>query len=215
MQLSIKEKLVGVVAILTASYISADFFSVALHNSYHDWTGWRTITGGSPNSITSKLLPVSKATIFLATFFSLWQLDRLINSGRRKKKPTLPPNQESLRKKEKEAKPTQPNTETPKGVNPEKSDTQEKETKSPPIPEPIIFSEDIRHAEVLGLSFEESRNFSIVKSTYRRVIAQYHPDKVGAMGPEIREIAESKAKEINHAYQYFRKKFKADRSSDQ
>lgn len=121
---------------------------------------------------------------------------------------------ESLEKKQKVHKPTQSNPEPPIGLNPEETDSQEKETKSPPIPEPIIFSEDIRYAEVLGLSFEESRDFAIVKSTYRRVIAQYHPDKVGAMGPEIREIAESKAKEINHAYQYFRKKFKADSSAD-
>jgi hypothetical protein len=28
-----------------------------------------------------------------------------------------------------------------------------------------------------------------------------------AMGPEIKEVAEKKAKEINEAYEYFRKKF--------
>lgn len=215
MQISRKEKLVGVVAILAASYISADYFSIALHHSYHDWSGWRTIAGGSPNTITSKLLPASKATIFLATLFSLWQLDRLIVSGRRKKNPTLPPKKESLQQEKKEDKLRKATPEPSQELNPDKADTQEKEAKSSPIPEPIIFSEDIRYAEVLGLSFEESRDFAIVKSTYRRVIAQYHPDKVGAMGPEIREIAESKAKEINHAYQYFRKKLKADSTSDQ
>jgi hypothetical protein len=29
------------------------------------------------------------------------------------------------------------------------------------------------------------------------------------MGPEIREVAEKKAKEINEAYEHFRKKFKS------
>jgi hypothetical protein len=30
------------------------------------------------------------------------------------------------------------------------------------------------------------------------------------MGPEIRDVAEVKAKEINEAYEYFRKKFETD-----
>ena len=80
-------------------------------------------------------------------------------------------------------------------------------------PEPILFAEDIKHAQVLGLTQDEAKDFSKIKSTYRRVIAQYHPDKVGDMGPEIKEIAEAKAKEINHAYQHFRKKFQRDEKS--
>ena len=63
---------------------------------------------------------------------------------------------------------------------------------------------------MLGLKQDEAKDFSKIKSTYRRVIAQYHPDKVGDMGPEIKEIAEAKAKEINHAYKHFRKKFQRD-----
>jgi len=199
MPISRMEKLIGLLPILAASYFCADFFSIALYQFYHDWTSWRTIAGGSPNAITSKLLPASQVALFLAAFFSLWQLDRLIVSGWVKKQDN----------------PAQPNPASSKQTNSRKADPQEKAAKSSPIPEPIIFSEDIRYAEVLGLSFEESRDFATIKSTYRRVIAQYHPDKVGAMGPEIREIAESKAKEINHAYQYFVEKFKADSSSHQ
>ena len=48
-----------------------------------------------------------------------------------------------------------------------------------------------------------------MKSHYRKLIAQYHPDRVRAMGPEIRDVAESKAKEINEAYEFFRRKFEA------
>jgi len=215
MPISRMEKLIGLLPILAASYFCADFFSLALYQSYHDWTGWRTIAGGSPNAITSKVLPASQVALFLAAFFSLWQLDRLIVSGWVKKQPTPTPKKESPEKGKKQDNPAQPNPASSKQTNSRKADPQEKAAKSSPIPEPIIFSEDIRYAEVLGLSFEESRDFATIKSTYRRVIAQYHPDKVGAMGPEIREIAESKAKEINHAYQYFVEKFKADSSSHQ
>ena len=49
-----------------------------------------------------------------------------------------------------------------------------------------------------------------MKSAYRKLIAQYHPDRVSAMGPEIKEVAETKAKEINEAYEYFRNKFEQD-----
>ena len=75
--------------------------------------------------------------------------------------------------------------------------------------EPFFNSEnsDAEMAEVLGLGKDQTTDFSQIKQTYRRAIAQYHPDKVSALGPEIREVAENKAKEINHAYEYFRKKF--------
>jgi len=68
--------------------------------------------------------------------------------------------------------------------------------------------EELHFAETLGVEkpFEEEK----VKAVYRKLIAQYHPDRVSALGPEIREVAEQKAKEINEAYEYFRKKFEAD-----
>ena len=68
--------------------------------------------------------------------------------------------------------------------------------------------EELDFAETLGMEkpFEEEK----VKAVYRKLIAQYHPDRVSALGPEIREVAEQKAKEINEAYEYFRKKFEAD-----
>ena len=68
--------------------------------------------------------------------------------------------------------------------------------------------EELEMAELLGLSKYELDDFSKIKTTYRNVIAQYHPDKVSALGAEIREVAEKKAKEINQAYEFFRKKFK-------
>ena len=60
--------------------------------------------------------------------------------------------------------------------------------------------------KVLQIPEESPRDFNSIKTVYRKKIAQYHPDKVSAMGPEIREVAEQKAKEINEAYEHFRKK---------
>ena len=68
--------------------------------------------------------------------------------------------------------------------------------------------EELEMAELLGLSKDDLNDFPKIKSTYRNTMAQYHPDKVSAMGTEIREVAEKKAKEINQAYEFFRRKFK-------
>jgi hypothetical protein len=67
----------------------------------------------------------------------------------------------------------------------------------------IFSSDDIKFAKVLGL--EEPFEIEDIKKTYRKIIAQYHPDRVIAMGPEIQEVAEKKAKEINQAYEHLRK----------
>lgn len=41
-----------------------------------------------------------------------------------------------------------------------------------------------------------------ISAAYKKIIRQYHPDKVAQMGIEIREIAEFKSKQINAAYEY-------------
>lgn len=58
---------------------------------------------------------------------------------------------------------------------------------------------------VLGL--EKGASFDEIKKVYRTLSMQYHPDKVGHLGDEFKEIAEEKMKEINVAYDYFQKKF--------
>ena len=40
-----------------------------------------------------------------------------------------------------------------------------------------------------------------IREAYRRLIGQYHPDKVAALGRELQELAESKSKDITLAYQ--------------
>ncbi|MCL7488886.1 MAG: DnaJ domain-containing protein [Desulfobulbaceae bacterium] len=58
---------------------------------------------------------------------------------------------------------------------------------------------------VLGL--EPGADFNTVKKAYRKLSMQYHPDKVGHLGEEFQRVAEEKMKEINMAYDYFKKKF--------
>lgn len=58
---------------------------------------------------------------------------------------------------------------------------------------------DVWHV-ILGVPRSASKED--ISAAYKRLISQYHPDKVSRMGPEIREIAERKTKEINAAYAF-------------
>jgi DnaJ domain len=40
-----------------------------------------------------------------------------------------------------------------------------------------------------------------IRDAYRRLIGQYHPDKVASLGRELQELAEAKSKDIALAYQ--------------
>ena len=61
---------------------------------------------------------------------------------------------------------------------------------------------------VLGLT-EEASNAEVdprasdaeVEAAYRRLIAQYHPDRVAGAAAEIRDLAETRARAINAAYE--------------
>jgi DnaJ-domain-containing protein 1 len=46
-----------------------------------------------------------------------------------------------------------------------------------------------------------------VKQAYRTRCQEYHPDKMGSLGTEIRELSERKMKEINRAFEILRQKF--------
>ena len=93
------------------------------------------------------------------------------------------------------------------GEEPEPSPGQEEaeteDTTTEPETPPDQDEEDC--AKILGLV----GNYTLedAKSAYRPLLAQYHPDKVALMGDEIREVAERKAKEINEAYEHFRRKY--------
>ncbi len=56
---------------------------------------------------------------------------------------------------------------------------------------------------VLGL--EAGATDDELKKAYRKLSMKYHPDKVRHLGEEFRKIAEEKMKEINVAYDFFKK----------
>ena len=164
--------------------------------------------GSSPNTITNALKKISWALLFCSSWWMIWKLDHFF---------TLKPKAHEKKTKEEET-PIEPESKTegeqmeesPENADiasetSESEDTTEEntseETSEKPSPKDIAF------AEVLGLSIEEIGKIEDIKSVYRKRIAQYHPDKVLAMGPEIRSVAEQKAKEINEAYEHFRRKF--------
>ncbi len=43
-----------------------------------------------------------------------------------------------------------------------------------------------------------------IQNSYRRLVKEYHPDKVNNMGKEIRLLAQKKTIEINQAYEYIK-----------
>ncbi|MFY2763252.1 J domain-containing protein [Arenimonas sp. MALMAid1274] len=56
---------------------------------------------------------------------------------------------------------------------------------------------------VLGLRDDASEGE--IDRAYRRLIAQYHPDRLAGAADELRLQAEDKAREINAAYDHIRK----------
>ncbi len=54
----------------------------------------------------------------------------------------------------------------------------------------------------LGLTDDASD--AEIDQAYRRLISQYHPDRVAGAAPELRRQAETKAREINGAYDRIR-----------
>lgn len=62
-----------------------------------------------------------------------------------------------------------------------------------------------KYFAILGLA--PGADFSRIKAAYRKLSQQYHPDKVGHLGEEFKQVAEEKMKEINLAYDFLKKKY--------
>jgi len=62
----------------------------------------------------------------------------------------------------------------------------------PPIPAAVKAA-----LAVLGL--DESAELEQARIAYRELVKSYHPDKVAHLGPELRQLAESKTKALNAA----------------
>ena len=88
-----------------------------------------------------------------------------------------------------------------------KRETEERhrhETKDPPLPNGNVLT-DKDCAMILGLSGKVS--LSEIKTRYRELVRQYHPDKVDNLGPKLKEVAEMEMKRINIAYEYLINKY--------
>ncbi|MDX1777083.1 MAG: TerB family tellurite resistance protein [Desulfobulbales bacterium] len=66
------------------------------------------------------------------------------------------------------------------------------------------ISED-KYLAVLGLA--PGADFAEIKAAYRKLSMRYHPDKVGHLGEEFKNVAEDKMKEINNAYEFLKRKY--------
>ena len=186
-----------ILSVILAEYASASFFRF-----YHDSSYFRNLTGWSPNKFSEILCKLSWAVTFLASWWMIWKLDFLLSL-----QTPSSPRPKTLQKEE----PPDYKREKKKKINPSQGKEKEvkKKTDERKKKKKIDFTslEDLCFGKILEI--EDLQDFEKIKASYRKKIAQYHPDRVGAMGPEIREVAEKKAKEINEAYEHFRKKFKS------
>ncbi len=66
-------------------------------------------------------------------------------------------------------------------------------------------SQEDEYYDILGLA--KGASMAEIKTAYRKLSMQYHPDKVGHLGEEFRNVAEDKMKDLNAAYQYFKERF--------
>jgi len=66
-------------------------------------------------------------------------------------------------------------------------------------------SDFIKYGETLELKGKVT--IKDIKKNYRKLSKKYHPDRVSNLGIEFSEIADKKMKEINEAYNWFKKKY--------
>lgn len=187
------------------SLLTAERLSGELHEFYRESMLWRNFFGADPNKITSMMEKVSWAFIFICSWWMLWKLDCLLGLESTEKKREA--NKEALPENQAEDDATKSTNSDKKGKEPSRQKDAEENGETSASVQAKIPSDpaESRFSETLGV--KEPYSEEEIKSAYRKLIAQYHPDRVSSMGPEIREVAETKAKEINEAYEYFRKKF--------
>jgi hypothetical protein len=205
----------GLLGLCLASLL-AEICSQALYDIFSTSTFLRTVTGHSPNAIAEWLYKISWALLFCAGWWMLWNFDNFFtpvsentlceaeetqnaytSSSEVKDDETFKPESEGEQEQEDQE----------SASKNEHSDTNEDTEEETSENNASFDIQDEKFLQVLKIDEKSLKDFASIKSIYRKRIAQYHPDKVSAMGPEIREVAEQKAKEINEAYEYFRKKF--------
>lgn len=65
---------------------------------------------------------------------------------------------------------------------------------------------DAYYGKLIGLMGKVTKEQ--IRSKYIHLISLYHPDRVQHLGPELRELAEMKSKEINAAYNWLKSKYR-------
>lgn len=190
---------------LALAFLLANYLSVALLSVYGDWLGWRQVTGAAPNALTSITQKITWALFFCSSWWMFWKFDAFFPLRPRETSDSNQSEEEESEFVEKE-----PSVEyfKPERDEGNSNSSRESEPEPEPEPKPTFTEEERTYGRILEIEEEDLEDFDAIKAIYRKRIAQYHPDKVLAMGPEIREIAEQKAKEINEAYEYFRAKSK-------
>lgn len=171
----------------------ATFATKAIRGIYEEWeylqdraTFWQLFaSGGQQNDILGLTHNFIWFTLLISMWWILWKFDIFFR----------------LDSKE-EASVEDKGIEEPEHSQKSDDEDMEKDTDEPEKPSD---PEEDNFASVLGLV--DPYDMDDVKSAYRTLIAQYHPDKVSRMGDEIRDVAERKAKEINESYDFFRRKY--------
>jgi DnaJ-domain-containing protein 1 len=90
------------------------------------------------------------------------------------------------------------------GVKPAPGDPPRRDPprRDPPRPEPA------KESWWSVLCVPQGSDLATAKAAYRSLIAQYHPDKVAGMGPEIVAVAEAQSARINTAWEAAQRSFK-------
>lgn len=61
------------------------------------------------------------------------------------------------------------------------------------------------YGNILGLKGKVK--ITDIHKAYRQKMKEYHPDKISSMAKELQQLALNRTKEINEAYEYFKKKY--------
>jgi len=83
------------------------------------------------------------------------------------------------------------------------STNRNRDYKETPFGEVPPSSEPPQWFQVLEVS--QGATLSEIHAAYRKKMMQYHPDRVETLGPEFKQLAEARAREINRAYEIGRR----------
>ncbi len=193
MRISANNILTGGLSSFAFAVLFATFAGKAIRGVYEQWEYlqdrapfWQLFaSGGQQNDILGLTHNLIWLALMISMWWILWKFDIFFQ----------PDSKEETSEEDK-------GIEEPEHSQKSDDEDMEEDTDEPEKPSD---PEEDNFASVLGLV--DPYDMDDVKSAYRTLIAQYHPDKVSRMGDEIREVAERKAKEINESYDFFRRKY--------